>query len=297
MLNQDAQWELTYEDVTYRFGRTADDVFCATTPEVGEAEVRASDSAPFRGDGLIMGIETRGGSTITFDLAIVAPTEDEARRRYDVLATAWRADALRSKPGATATLTSRYRGERRHWYGRPRKLSANTKYARQGHIRVSATFDSADGMAWSDRQIVTVPLAPPTTGGGITAPIVSPITTSRTSTRQSVFVVDATAPVVPTITINGYISNPRLELLGSDGWWVALRGTIPGGQAVVISARTMSAAFTGSNRSAAGMMDPRGARISSLRIPPGVHEFKFSGTSDTRLATASITWRNAYHTA
>ena len=292
---RDHQWRLTYPGTDLLFGSGADEVFNLTAPDLGDVDIRSADAERPRADGLSFGTDYRGGRTITFDLGIRGTDETAARAALGRLTSAWKADAVRSVPGATAELQMAYGGHERAVLGRPRRFAAHLQDAKTGFIAVTADFLASDDLfystAYSQADVSIVP--PP--GGGLTAPLSAPLTTSTSSDRSQGFTVGGDLPAWPVVTLRGPITNPVVEVVGL--WRLELSGSFSEDDTVVINtepwARTV---LRNGTASVAGKLARRSVRLSKAAVPPGTYELVLRGTSATGTASASLRWRTTYPT-
>lgn len=291
---RNGEWSLSYPGTALVFGTAATPVFNLTTPDLGDVEVRTSDRDRPRMDGRAMGVDYRGARTVTFDLGVRAPDEPGVRGEAAVLARAWRADAVRSAPGAVAELRAQYAGRERLMYGRPRRFAANPAEAgTSALITATATFDCVDDVFYDGvEEVQTVDFAPPASGG-LVGPLVGPLTTTRTSDRSVGLAVASELPVWPIIEVDGPISNPVVEVVGV--FRMELRTTLAYDETLVVDTRPW--ARTVLRNGTAGLAGAvRGARLSDAAIPPGSYELALRGSDLTGTATARIRWRAAYST-
>lgn len=226
----------------------------------------------------------------TLGLRTDAETEDEAQSKVAAFARAWRPPALQSA-GATVALRYKYLGRWRRVYGRPRGMSVPSTgpLAWAGKAELVADFELADALHYDDAlQAVALESVPPSSGG-IVAPLVAPISTTRAGDTAYRFItVGGDAPTPLRVTFTGPITNPWVTVSGVR---VALTGSVAYDQAVTVDARTRTV-LRQDGASAAGMLGRR-TRMDRLRLPPGTHEIRYGGTGQ---ATVTVAWRNAWRT-
>lgn len=291
---RDGEWSLVYGDTAITFGPADLDVVNMTAPSIGDTEIQTDDSGRPRSDGRAFGLDFRGARTIAFDLGVLGDTEVEVRDNLAALATAWRADEVRSKPGAVAEMRVRYAGRERATFGRPRRFAHSDEDFRQGFIPVVADFDSGDDLWYSiSEEAVTASLGAET-GGGLEGPLASPLSTTASSDRSVFLRVNGDLPAWPVITITGPISNPEVEIIGE--WKMTLATNIAEGQTVVIDTRPWSRSVLRDGASIAGHLTRSSVRLANAGIRPGTHEVAFRGTSSTGTATVSVAWRDSFST-
>lgn len=283
-------WRLTYPGTELAFGALGSGYVFPTAPELGAPEIETDDTRRPRGDGTTFGLDTRGGQTITFAIDVVGKGEDEVRQLLAPLTAAWRADTVRSSPGTTAQLTA-HTG--RSIFGRPRRFTANLDELPLGLAVVTADFQTADDL-WYGDEVATVTPFVPATGGGLMAPLASPLSTTQSSDRSSVLRIDGDTPTWPVFEIEGPITNPVVEIVGRVR--MEFRLTLNTGQRLVIDTRPWARSILRSGASVAGALTPTSTRLSRASLPPGSHEVVLRGSS--ALATARLTtrWRAAFTT-
>ena len=107
-------------DGTILFGSQLSKYPLAIAPEIGDADRDNQDSKLTGVDGISFGADTVSGQTDAFGLTALGDTDEEARALYDEFRRLWRADTIRSTPGAMATLTA---PSGRSTFGRPRRIT------------------------------------------------------------------------------------------------------------------------------------------------------------------------------
>lgn len=286
------EWTLAYPGRVLNFGTAYTPVFNITPPDLGDAALRVSSTPRPRTDGVSFGTDYRGGRTVAFDLGIKGSNEVAVRDALADLATAWRADAVRSVPGAVAELRARYAGRERVTFGRPRRFAANAAGAKQGLATAVCDFETADDLWYSltttSAQINLVPNA----GGGLLSPLASPLGTTSNSDRSVGIQVASGLPVWPRIEITGPITDPEVEVIGVCR--IALRTTIEYDQTVVIDTAPWARTVLRNGVNVGGTLSRTSTRLAKAAIPPGSYEVAFRGVSDTGTAVARLSWRDSY---
>lgn len=291
----DGDWALTYPGTEVIFGGRTRPVFNATTPELGDTDLTVSVARVPRGDGAVMGVDFRGGRTLTFAFGTRPGAEVASRAALADLATAWRADAVRTAPGAVAELRCRYRGEERVVFGRPRKFAPELgKAGTQGRAEAAATFECVDDVFHGGlERSLTLALAA-VEGGGFTVPMTWPLVFGSPTDRSQAIEVGGDIAVRPRIEITGPVTNPEVEVVGCFRAAFAL--TLAYDEVLVLDARTWARAVTIGAASAAGALTRTSTRLGSIAIPPGTYPLVFRGMSPTGTATARVSWRTAHPT-
>jgi hypothetical protein len=283
-------WSLRYPGVDVEFTNDSG-VFLRSYPDIGDPDREVDDKSNARADGLQFGSDFIGGRTVGLSFGVEGSTPDEARGAYERLATIWRADAVRNTPGALAELVS---DSGRSAFGRPRRLAPSAFHLMNTppQIDIEADFAQADDLWYGQEDVVTVPLVL-SQGGGLVAPLKSPLVARGYTTRANSFVVLGTKPTWPVITIRGAILNPGVEVAGVCRFaastslaydeWITI-DTRPGRRSVLRNGQKIAALSRTS--------DP----LTRAALTPGAHSITLSGSSATGTPTASISWRAAYPT-
>lgn len=289
------EWRLSYPGVDLVFGTASHEVFLLATPDLGDVELRTADAANARRDGVSFGVDYLGGRTITFDLGVRGESEAAVRSSLAALAAAWRADAVRSRPGAVATLAARYRDEDRVVFGRPRHFAQVTAEARTARFAsVVADFACADDRFYSaEEHEVTVSIVP-APQGGLEAPLASPLSTTESSDRSVGFTVAGDSPAWPVIVVEGPISSPVVEVVGR--WRLEFDLTLDYDHTLTIDASPWARTVLRDGAGVWGSLSRTSSRLAETGLPPGDYEFVLRGESTTGTALARLRWRDSYST-
>lgn len=289
---RDGEWALVYPGTTYTFGTSATPVWNRTTPDIGDIEIRTADVDRPRADGRAFGVDFRSSRTISFDLGIRAHSEVDARAEEATLARAWRADAVRKTPGAVAELHAQYAGRERVVYGRPRRYAPNfSDVGVNYYATVTADFAVVDDLYYSAvEESVSFSIVPPV-GGGLLAPLASPLSTTMTSDRSQAITVDTELPAWPVVEVHGPISNAVVTI--GDLVKFEVRLSLAYDETVVIDTRPWHrSAMRNGTASVAGAV--RGTMLAKAAIPAGAYEVGFRGVDPTGTASVRLSWRGAY---
>jgi len=286
-----ADWTLTYPGTSLDFGSIRSGYVFRTAPEISDPERETDDERLPRADGVAFGRDYFGGRTITFELDAVADGEAALRASVGRLAQAWRADRVRSTPGAMATLVARHAGGERLIYGRPRRFATIDTVTPQGVSAVVADFATADDRFYSVTEHSAVVSLVPEPTGGLLAPLASPLTTSVSSRRTTVVDVGGVLGAWPVVTIEGPIADPVVEI---GPVTLAFTIGLNYDHRLVIDTRPWARTVLRNGASFAGALTRRSTRLSRAEIPPGRHQFVLRGSSATGTATARLAWRESY---
>jgi len=289
MTGMRGDWLLTYPGVTFPFGSVTSGYGFYVAPELGVQSVIAEDVKPMSSDGRLFGVDTLDTDAVTFVADIVAPDESAARVLHEQIRGVWRADSIRSAPGAVASLRSE---AGRTTYGRPRRFSADTNAIHAGFVRITADFATATDLWFGDIETKTVGLVP-LPGGGLIAPLASPLATTESSDRSQVITVPGERATPLSVTIFGPITNPVVEIVGVLRW--ELRTTLAYDQSITIDAAPWARTIVRDGVPAPGLLTAASTRLANADVPPGSHEFVLRGTS-SGAPRAVASWRPAFHT-
>lgn len=229
-------WAISYEGATHEFGDVE-----VTSWNIGGNVFRTDDTDRPRTDGRYFGQDFITPGDVEIDVIIRAPGSSRQsrfdmawaiRNRFDLV---WSGGSTRMTPGKVTELTIAGRAV---VTGRPRHIDWDDTKATFGIIRGRALFVRGDNTSYSPGdmdQSVTVGLVPPQVGGLI-APLIEPLSTTRESTRARPFTVLGDAPVWPIISVHGPLNvGASVELTG--GWKVKLNTALRYDQVAVIDTR------------------------------------------------------------
>lgn len=290
MLND---WHLRYGSTDFAFGTIGSKFVFPQDgpPSISNIDIDDQDAPRPNADGVLFGTDTRNGTTVTFDIEVDGgDSETSANDLLQTLAKAWRADEVRKTPGAMATLTA-HTG--RSAFGRPRRFQPKYDLTPFGLTAVTCDFATADDL-WYDPQDIAVIKLIPDVGGGLIAPLASPLATTATSDRSQTINVGGTVPTWPVIKITGPITNPSIGVTGLFN--LSFNLTLAADQTLVIDTRPWARTIKRNGASVAGSLVARGSRLSDAMLYPGIYDITFSGASATGTPQATFIWRNAYPT-
>lgn len=283
-------WSITVSGASHNF-----DPVEVVSWNIGGREYRADDTDRPRTDGRWFGQDFATPGDVEIDLIIRAKGKTRQERFDNAMAirneftAAWSGDKIRFTPGAVAELQI---AGTAIVEGRPRHVDWDDERATFGIIRGKAVFvrdlDQAfePGEMW---QSVTVGLVP-VQSGGLIAPLIAPLSTTRTSTRARPFEVVSDSPVWPIITVQGPLqSGGTVEL--TNGWTLALNTALAYDQKAVFDTRPGKRTMK-LNGKTMNLLSPTGARLSQLSIPPGIQEVALRGKSLEGTASVRVQWRN-----
>lgn len=284
-------WSITISGTRHRFGDVEVESW-----NIGGREYRTDDTDRPRADGRWFGQDFATPGDVEINLIIRARGKTRQARFDNAMALrnrftkVWDGDGIRNTPGAVAELEI---AGKALVSGRPRHVDWDDSRAVFGIIRGTAVFvrdfdhSFEPGVGWESVSVGLVPVQ----SGGLVAPLVAPLTTTRESTRARPFEVKSELPVWPIITVQGPIdSGATVEL--TNGWTLALNRSLAYDQKAVFDTqpgkRTMKL-----NGKSMNLLSPTGARLSQLSIRPGIQEVALRGKSLEGTASVRVQWRNS----
>ena len=282
-------WSITIQGERHPFGEVQ-----VAGWEIAGRDYRTDDTDRPRADGRYVGQDFSTPGDIEVDLLIRAPGKtnqekfDNAWALREEFGRVWNGDAIRFTPGLVAELEVAGKAVVE---GRPRSLDWDDSKAKFGIIKGNAVFVRTNEevyAAGTGTQSVTVGLVP-AQQGGLIAPLVAPLTTSRSSSRAAPFDVGGDATVWPVISLHGPI-NPGAEIELLFNWTVKINRGLKYDEVAVLDTRPGRRAMT-LNGQPVNLIDPTGARLTQLSVPPGTHSLALRGTSLEGTAYVTLEWR------
>lgn len=295
-LTEELSYELISGDRSFVFGGERSG-FIVENLEVTPGDPRTADVEQPRGDGSRFGRDFFGGNLLTFDIVI-----DQSPYPFDVpgpltgqaaLTSAWRANGVRSEPGAVSVLRMRRGGRVRRVYGRPRRYKPAPERDRYGWVSMTCEFQCVDDLFYSDAEHVnSVSIVPPDAGGYM-FPFLWPWASVGISYAPGVITIGGNEPAWMCFLIRGPITRPTIDVVG--GWKATLDLTLGQGEFVTVDSRPWSRGVrTGGGAFISGSLTPGSAGLSDLRLAPGGHEVVLRGVDSTGTASLSTAWRDAW---
>lgn len=242
----------------------------------------------------MVGKDWLGSSTISIDIATNKGNLTEAIAEANKLEKEWKKSSTRLTSNVPVALSYSMDGVK--WfrvYGRPGAFTGLTPdvLARQGVGRITADFTVTDPNHYSGSENSTTLTYVPETRGGLTSPLVSPLTSSGSSGESARFITnDGDRPSPMKVRFTGPVSQPRLR--NSKGQEFGLRTSITAGDWIEIDAR-LGTVKRRNGASVAGLLTTR-TRLSTLTLPAGESEWFFSGSDSTATSKVDIKWSDAY---
>lgn len=263
----------------------------------GRAELLTSRTKIGGGDGVRMGSDYYGSATWSFKLATDGSSAKEALELYQSIADAWPRDDVRLESGAVVPLRYRLAGRTRIVYGRGGRFTpAVDTRLWSGLMSAAADFETIDHLHYDDEvESTTISIGEVTqVSNGVIPPFIPPFTsTGANSERNGQVTVGGERPTPVWLEFDGPVTNP--QVVAVDQWIARINDTVHDDDPVTVDARPWARSATRQSGSSV-QVSPRVTQISKLLLPPGDHQFIFTGTDPTGTATVTVRWRKAYPT-
>lgn len=290
----EGEYELVYNDQTFRFGGRKTTPYYVSEVDFGAADMNNNDTNAPRSDGVIFGRDYRGGRTITFEGNVITlPGPTTALDALEQLEAAWDPEEVRTQPGDVAVLRMRRGGRIRRVYGRPRRFRSTSRMTSHGWIPFVCDFETIDSRFYGDEEVVESISLIPAELGGLVGPLQGPIIATMPGDGEGIITIRGTKPSWLVVRLNGAIINPGIELVGY--WKYTMPMTLLHDQWALIDPTPWSRQVRrqdGANLS--GVFTADSVRLSAMRIPPGTHQVLLTGTDPSHTATAQLFWHDVY---
>jgi hypothetical protein len=157
---------------------------------------------------------------------------------------------------------------------------------------VVADFTAVDDLFYStDLETTAWFGVVPRLGGGLVAPLSSPLTSTLSSDRSMGLTVSTEMPAWPIVEIRGPITNPVVDVVGA--FHFDIRRVIGPHDTLVIDTRPWArSALINGTANIAGTV--RGTRLSQATLDSGSYEVGIKGIDPTGTAALRLSWRAAY---
>lgn len=288
----------------FLFGTEDTGYLTLTRPVIEGGDLRTNDRDRSQEDGTQPGRDWRSGKTVTFaigvltdaDNAAIAPA-DPYRTNLDYLdamETFWYDEQWRESMESWAMLRTHEAGRTVRCYGRPRKYTPVTGNATaQGYSGAVATFDMFDPNWYSDvEQAITVDLHGGYQGG-LSAPLIAPITTTAESITNTFAIIGGRRRAWPVVEFHGPVTNPEVKIGDTV---IGLTGTVGDGEVIVYDPQpwTRQVYRLSDGAGFPGMLSrttPLGPRVAKK---PGTYVVSYRGNDVTGSSYAVVRWREAW---
>ncbi len=210
------------------------------------------------------------------------------------LRAAWRADAVRTRPGQVAELHRGHSGRTRVMYGRPRRFAiAGSQHTRKGYTSVVCDFQGADDLFYdTDEQVARVDLTSQVEGG-LLSPLTAPLSTTALTSSQTSITVGGNAPTWLIVEFWGPTSSPYLEVLGRFN--VGMRTSFaPGVYGRLDSRPWVRTALRSDGASLGSVFTRDSVSLPFMRLDPGSYTLRYTGLDPTGTSHVIVRWRNAW---
>lgn len=267
--------------------------FVLESIELPTSDFRVQDVENPVGDGLIFGRDRLTPGSITLNILVLGEDSAEVNENYRDLARAWNRAVDRTKPGAITSMWWEDGGRRRLVYGRPRALVPILEDSRFGLIKATASFKLGDALTYDNteaRRSVMI-LGVPPISGGLSAPLIAPLTASGTAARMGLIEdTGGDAPTPFTVEFNGPISNPFVK---GPGWTIKLNTTLAWDEKVTVDTR-LGTITSNLGRNMKPYLAP-GSRLRDVRLATGRTEIQFGGNDPSKTAYVRVLWYPAFY--
>lgn len=284
---------MQYEIDGLVFGRGTE--YLVVRVEFGQPTVVINDAPLPREDGVRFGRDTLHGRTVLFDMVMNKKnaTEAENLEALDLITSAWSADEARILPDELVVLRMNRFGRSTRIYGRPRNFAPIMGTVSRGYVPITADFQCVDHLFYADEEGTNTLSIVPAPVGGFIFPITFPVSSSGIGEKEGEITIGGNRPTWVTVTINGPITNPQVDVL--DSWKATLLMTIADGQSVTIDPRPWSRGILLDGvANVAGKLTADSPWMSQMKVDPGEHQIVLRGTDPTGTASMIVTWRDAY---
>ena len=261
----------------------------------GDDDWTTEDDVNPRRGGAAFGRDTLNGPTWGWDLHVNRDDESGALETLAAFKTAWRAQAIRSTPGAVIPIRYQLDGRVRRIFGRPRRYSGPpNNLILSGMVPITVDFQCSDSYTYDDQETqLTIPAQTGSVGGFI-FPAVFPTTTLPPGLGNASAVVDGDAETYPVITFVGPLTNPELS---TPEWTLRLNRSIGIGSQVVVDLRpwAMTVMLNGTSSVAGSLGRGKGQYLSDMKLQPGINAMAFRASTGSDAGYCTVRWRSAWN--
>lgn len=288
---QDGQYELD----GYLFGLPSDEVtLLESGVDWGQVGRTDQDVQAPLGDSLMFGRDYLEPPVWVLTLGARHPSD--VSQVVARLAGVWRADSVRTTPGAVSELRYQHAGVVRVARGRPRRFAVETPKVYDDEFRIiTAEFQLSESVVFHELwRSVTVSLVRTSTASGVVFPVTFPVVFgASTDSRAGQVVVGGSTATPFRVRFDGPVAGVasmlRVEsVLGTDPWVIEVPGSLPSGSWIEVDTAD------GSVRRDGVVVALGVGRASNLmaRLAPGPQEIVFSAIDQSQTASVTISWRD-----
>lgn len=251
-------------------------------------------------DGQMVSRDTLTKATWQFSISTNGANLQDALDAAASLQSKWQDKNMRESSYASVL---EYSHDGETWwkiYGRPGRFTSLEPdvHAQLGVGKIEMEFVQTDPQTYSSSETLTVINAVQAVQGGITAPILAPITTvhvggervGRITNRGNIG-----APLV--VTFYGPSTNPTIR--NDDGFELTYNGTLAYDQYVRIDPLKHEVRLITGTQTVGSMVPgrlSRRTRLSDLVVQPGDSEWYYTALDDTGTSRVELSSRDAYNT-
>lgn len=290
-------WRLEYGDTVLDFGTLVTDYPFRVQADISDTGASDQDTDHPTADGRVMGKDKLTGFTITMDLQLLpdypipAKPWVEPLDLFSAFRAKWRADEIRRKPGAYATLSNLDRA--RMVYGRPRKCTPKLERVRKGRMNFLTTFETNSPDWYSTVEKLSI-ITPVPGGVGFLVPLTAPVVVAGATAETNEVTNDGDLDAWPIIKFHGPGTGMGLTMYKgvTPLWTQTVYGPLKYDEVLTLDTRPWSRSATINGRPANGRI--RGNRIEELVIPRGTNDVSFKVQDPTGTAFTEIRWRDAF---
>lgn len=283
------------------FGTEDTGYLTLTLPAYEQGDIRAGDRDRPMEDGRDFGRDFRGAKSIVFEIGVLTDHLSTPANRFrtnldylDALEGLWTDEKWRESREAFAMLRSRQGGQTWRAYGRPRRYEESAvTLTERGYTPIVADFAMIDSSVYSDSEYnVDVRLAL-STGNGLKAPLVAPLSTVQSSAGSGVVLVGGSRATWPVIEFHGPVTNPRVQV--GNLFSCGLNATLMGEDVYVFDPRPWVRAVYRQSDGAGfpGIVSPDTPMMKRTLLKPGEHAVSYTGVDNAGSSFVRIRWRNA----
>lgn len=287
-------WKLNVGGRQLEFGCELSGLGLMSTPRV-KPMVEFDSYANPRGDGRRSGRMYRRGQAVS--LAIEArPDERSADEVWREFLSVWRADEIRSQPGAMARLTA---DTGRFAVGLPVDIEPDQEYRIFDTNRAAVVFEAQDDLWYGPEEVTRIRFVPPVSGG-LTFPAEAPFTfDSGATTRNGSVLVAGDVESWPVFEISGPVTNPEVEVAGVGR--LVFKTTLAYDQFLRVDtrpwARWVQRGYVQNPTVLSplpGALSPSGSRLSDMALRPGAYQVLLRGYDPSGTAELGVVLNPAY---
>lgn len=279
----------------YVFGTTADDVVVLKKGlDQSGVSFRSQDTPHPLGDATFFGRDQLTPPSWTFTLG--ARTDGDIDEVLEAFVTAWRADAVRSVPGARSSLTYCLNGRERVVYGRPRDFAVEQGEVADNEFKmIVAQFVLAETVSYgATERTASLSQITTTEGTGLVLPAVPPWALVATyATRAGLITMGSAVPASFIVDLYGPTVGTATDIkVWSSDWLLHFGVTLSPGAVFSYDTATGLATLNGAPVAA----NLKGGSTARPKVSPGSTEVVLTSSDTSNTVTGAIRWRDVFAT-